>query len=115
MASACLLRRCFKAAACLFRHRFSALLLVERVSRVSMVTVMSGVARRRSPVAVTRKSRVPNMMWLPNVKVSPLANVDVWAIGVVVSIGTLKVPLPSAPSVVALETRGSKICVRRGS
>jgi hypothetical protein len=82
MASPCLLTWRFKATTCLFRHHFSTLLLVERVSCVPMVTGMSGVVRRRSPVAVASKSRVPNMLWLPDVKVSPLANVDVWAIGV---------------------------------
>jgi hypothetical protein len=42
----------------------------------------AGVARRRSLVVVAKKLRVSNMMWLPNAKVSPLANVDAWAIGV---------------------------------
>jgi hypothetical protein len=82
MASVCLLRRRFKAVARPFRRRFSALLLVERVGHVPVVTGMSGVARRISLVAVARKLRMPNKMWLPGAKVSPLANVDAWAIGV---------------------------------
>jgi hypothetical protein len=60
----------------------TALLLVERAGCVPMVIGTSEVARRSSPVAVVRKSRVPNMMWLPDAKASPLANVNVWVIGV---------------------------------
>jgi hypothetical protein len=78
----CLLRRHINVAARLFRYCFSALLLVERAGRVPMVIGTSEVVRWSSLVAVVRKSRVPNMMWLPNAKASPLANVDVWAIGV---------------------------------
>jgi hypothetical protein len=82
MASVCLLRQRFKATARLFRLCFSTLLLVECVSRVPVVTGMSGVARWRSSVAVARKSRVLNMMWLLDVKVSSSVNVDAWTIEV---------------------------------
>lgn len=76
------MKRHFKAATRLFRRHFSALLPVERVGYVPVATGTSKVVRHRSPVAVARKSRVLNMMWLPGAKVSPLANVDVWAIEV---------------------------------
>jgi hypothetical protein len=76
LVSARLLRRRFKVVVRLFRHRFSALLLLEHVNCVPMVVGTLRVARWSLPVAVARKSRVPNMMWLPRAKVSPLVNAD---------------------------------------
>lgn len=64
------------ASVCPLRRRFSALLLVERAGRVPVVRYMLESARRRSPLAVVRKSREPNMMWLPGAKVSPSVNVE---------------------------------------
>jgi hypothetical protein len=49
----------------LLRHRFSTLLLVERVGPVLVAVGTSGRARRSSPVAVARKSMEPNVMRLP--------------------------------------------------
>jgi hypothetical protein len=49
---------------------------------VPVVTGTSEPARWSSLMAVARKSRVSNMMWLPGMKVSLLANVDACAIGV---------------------------------
>lgn len=75
MASVCLLRYCFKAAAHHLRHRFFALLLVERAGRVPVVKDMLGSVMRSSPVAVASKLRETNMMWLPGAKVSPPVNI----------------------------------------
>jgi hypothetical protein len=50
------LRHRYRAAACLLRRRFSALLLAERVGPSLVARGMSGSTRRSSPVAVVRKS-----------------------------------------------------------
>jgi hypothetical protein len=39
--------------------------------------MLSKWMRRGSSVAVARKSREPNVMWLPGVKLSPSVNVEV--------------------------------------
>jgi hypothetical protein len=59
-----------------------------------------GKARQSSPVAVGRKSRESNVMWLSGVKVSlsPLVNVNS--------------PIPGTPTIVVLENRKNKICIR---
>jgi hypothetical protein len=47
-----------------------------------MVLGTLGTARLSSTVVAAKKSRVTNMMRLHGAKVSPLADVDDWAIGV---------------------------------
>lgn len=51
------------------------------MGRVPTVSGMSGVVRRSTPVAMVKKSRVPNVMRLPEAKDSPLMNANDWAIG----------------------------------
>jgi hypothetical protein len=59
-----------------------------------------GKAGQSSPVAVGRKSRESNVMWLSRVKVSlsPLVNANS--------------PIPGTPTIVVLENMKNKICVR---
>jgi hypothetical protein len=93
---------------------FSALLPVDRAGRVPVVTGTSGPARWSSLVTVARKSRVSNMMWLPGVKVSLLANVDVCAIRVMNVYWHAKSSLTGCTNCRGLGNRDNKICVRRG-
>lgn len=67
---------CLMVSVCLLRRRFFALLLVKLAGRVLVLIGALRSVRRSSPVAVARKSREPNMMWLPGVKVSSLVLVD---------------------------------------
>lgn len=65
MEAASRLRHRFRAATHLLRRRFFTLLLVEHVGLALVVTGMSRLVRRSSPVAVAKKSREPNVMQLP--------------------------------------------------
>jgi hypothetical protein len=76
----CLLRCYPKAAACLFRRRFSDLLLVECVCCVPKVLGTLEAARLSSPMVVSKKLRVLNVMRLPGAKVLPPAKADDWSI-----------------------------------
>jgi hypothetical protein len=116
MALVCLWRRHFKAATCLLRCLFSALLLVERAGDVPMVTGTLGTVRWSFLVVVARKLRVSNMMCLPGTKVSPLANVDAWAIGVMDVYWHAKSPPTLRTNYHGFRNGGTiKICVRRGN
>jgi hypothetical protein len=66
----------FLVVTCLFRRRFSAFLLMERVDCVPLVLGMLGATRLSSLTTVAKKSSVPKVVRLPRAKVSPPANAD---------------------------------------
>jgi hypothetical protein len=73
------LRRCLRVVAHLLRHRFSALILevAEHAGPPTPIVIdVSESTRQNSPVAVVRKSRDPNMMWVQSAKVSQLVNAE---------------------------------------
>jgi hypothetical protein len=66
----------------------------------------AGAEKRSSPMAVARKSRVPNVTRLPGAKASLLANANNWAIGAACVAWHANGPLPCAPTVMVSETGG---------
>lgn len=84
------------------RHRFFALLLVERNGLGPVVMGTLGAERRSSPVVVVRKSRVPNVMRLAGAKASLPANIDDWAIRAVCVAWHANGLLPSVPTVMVV-------------
>jgi hypothetical protein len=67
---------------------------------------MSDWMRRGSLVEVARKSREPNVMRLPRAKLSPPVKAEMRAIRVEDVTWHSSSPLPVAPTIMVLETRG---------
>jgi hypothetical protein len=106
VAAACWLRRRLRAAPRLLRHRFSALLLVERARPSPVAMGMLGMERQSSPVEVARKSRELHVMRLPREKASPLANADDYAIRVTAVTWHTNDLLPGVATFVVSRTGG---------
>jgi hypothetical protein len=68
---------------------------MERVGPMRPVSVDLGLARQSSPMAIARKSKEPNLMLLPGVKVSTPIGANELAIRVkTIHFGTVAVPYP---------------------